>query len=240
MRRQGPPGIDPALLLLRGALLTAVTLFLGVAGHVTGGGLLPQPTALVVLCAVTGLLSLLLMARSAGTVRLVTVLVAGQGLVHLVLSLTGGHHGDAPPAARPSLPAAGPTSALPVVDGRRTGSLIDSYAGQAPGSHDVALSLPVGGLLDQLAAHAPMMLAHVLAAALVGLWLAVGERALWTLVALACRRGATHLGHLVSLLVPRPVLRAARVRRTPLPPAPLLHQVLTRDLARRGPPALLT
>jgi len=101
-----------------------------------------------------------LLSRPATAARPVTVLVVGQGLVHLALNLTSGHSGEAaaehatPPAVSPRT-----TSFLPVVDSRHTGSLLDSYVDQAPVGYDVALSLPVGGLLDDLAAHAPMMLA---------------------------------------------------------------------------------
>ena len=39
-------------------------------------------------------------------------------------------------------------------------------------------TLPVGHLVSDLSAHAPMMVVHLVAAALVGLWLAHGERCL--------------------------------------------------------------
>ncbi|RYE78078.1 MAG: hypothetical protein EOO74_05870 [Myxococcales bacterium] len=86
-------------------------------------------------------------------------------------------------------------------------------------------------LLD-LTAHGPMMLAHLAAAAVVGLWLAAGERAVWDLIAVA-------LGVLLRLpaaILPprrRPVVPAAAVVRRPLA-APLLV-----GAPRRGPPALL-
>lgn len=86
-------------------------------------------------------------------------------------------------------------------------------------------------LLD-LAAHGPMMLAHIAAAAVVGLWLAAGERALWDLIAVA-------LG--VLLRLPAALLPP---RRPPAVPAdthvrrPLAAPLLT-GTPRRGPPALL-
>jgi hypothetical protein len=39
-----------------------------------------------------------------------------------------------------------------------------------------------------MTAHAPMMAVHLVAAALVGLWLAYGERCLWTMIAVTGRR----------------------------------------------------
>ena len=84
---------------------------------------------------------------------------------------------------------------------------------------------------DLTAAHAVMALAHAAAAAVVGLWLARGEHALWLLVALA--------GH---ALVPMPRLSAAVVTAWPRV-APVDHAQLPPDarafttcVRRRGPP----
>ena len=84
---------------------------------------------------------------------------------------------------------------------------------------------------DLTAAHAVMALAHAAAAAVVGLWLARGEHALWLLVALA--------GH---ALVPMPRLSAAVVTAWPRV-APFDHAQLPPDahafatcVRRRGPP----
>ncbi len=58
-----------------------------------------------------------------------------------------------------------------------------------------------------LATHAPMMAAHCVAALLVGLWLAHGEAALWTVVELA---GARVVG-LVRVVTPLPLPDGPRV-----------------------------
>lgn len=86
-------------------------------------------------------------------------------------------------------------------------------------------------ILD-LTAHGPMMLAHLAAAAAVGLWLAAGEKAVWDLISIA-------LGVLLSL--PAPLLPPRRRPAVPTPtharrprPAPALPGV-----PHRGPPALL-
>ena len=124
------------------------------------------------------------------------------------------------------------TGALPVVDGRRVGNLQDAYQGMV-GQQDTTLALPAGQVAGEVAAHAPMMAAHLTAAALVGLWLAYGERCLWTLLALTGRR-----------------IRAVALLLAPVPAEPTVHAVhglarsttgpvsrwLVRPDSRRGPP----
>lgn len=78
-----------------------------------------------------------------------------------------------------------------------------------------------------------MLLAHLVAAGVGGVWLAAGERALWTVLDLAVVR-------LVAALVlrrPVPVPGAARVVPAPEPPA-LRGRVEGRRRAARAPPLL--
>ncbi len=82
-----------------------------------------------------------------------------------------------------------------------------------------------------------MFLAHAAAGVLVGLWLAVGERAVWSLLALAVR---TVLGSLVVVLLP--LTPARRLRPAVAHLHPLHRTTLERvdgSVVRRGPPALL-
>lgn len=101
-------------------------------------------------------------------------------------------------------------------------------------------------LVDHLAGQSPaMLLAHLVVVACLGVWLAVGERALWTVLVLSTTRLhdlAEHalllvLGHWAAALHERvhgsPVVVASRRDVVPLPH--LLHHVV----AHRGPPALL-
>ncbi|GAB2738217.1 hypothetical protein [Nocardioides pakistanensis] len=101
-------------------------------------------------------------------------------------------------------------------------------------------------LVDHLAGQSPaMLLAHLVVVAGLGVWLAVGERALWTVLVLSTTRLhdlAEHalllvLGHWAAALHERvhgsPVVVASRRDVVPLPH--LLHHVV----AHRGPPALL-
>jgi hypothetical protein len=97
---------------------------------------------------------------------------------------------------------------------------------------------------DLTGPHAVMALAHLAAAAVVGLWLAAGERALWTLLSGAA---ATLTGALTALVA---LVRSGALAATPAPPAPRRRTVraeavrphvraLATVVARRGPPALL-
>ena len=96
----------------------------------------------------------------------------------------------------------------------------------------LAPTLPVGHLIDDLSAHAPMMAAHLAVAALVGLWLGYGERCLWTLIALTGRRilAAAWALRPVARRPARPAVDAVRA------PAGPLSVWLVRPDSRRGPP----
>lgn len=222
--------VDAGVLWTRAVLLGVVTTFLGVAGHVTADGLLPGPVFLTVLLAMVVLLSAPVLARQVSPVRMVALLVGGQTVIHLVLSVAAGHRGD-PTAA--VTPRATPLGALPTVDGRRVGSLQDAYDGMS-GQGGLAPTVPVGHLVDDLAAHAPMMAAHLAAVALVGLWLAYGERCLFTLLALTGRRILAAAWALAPAVV-LPRLAAIDTDRALAGPRSVW---LVRPDSRRGPPLL--
>lgn len=137
-----------------------------------------------------------------------------------------------------------------------SGAAVEHLAGHAAGhaaAHTTAESAAQSGahagwshLVEHLAGQSPaMLLAHLLVVAGLGLWLAVGERALWTVLVLSTTRLhdlAEHalllvLGHWAAVLHERvddsPVVAASRRDVVPLPH--LLHHVV----AHRGPPALL-
>ncbi len=85
---------------------------------------------------------------------------------------------------------------------------------------------------DLTAAHAVMALAHGAAAAVVGLWLARGEHAVWLLVALAGQVVAPLVGWPAALVIGAPP-RVVPVTRTRLPP---VNHAFASGLRRRGPP----
>jgi hypothetical protein len=225
--------VDPSVLWLRALVVGALAFVLGVLGHVSADGLLPGPLLLAALLVISVLLSAPMLNRRASPFRLVAMLVGGQTFIHLVLTVTAGHAGD-PATAGAHRPAT--LGTLPSVDGHRVGSLQDAYQGMSGQPSSMAPALPVGHLVSDLQAHAPMMLAHVVAAALVGLWLAYGERCLWTIIALTGRRVLAAAWALaVPVVHPAPRL-AATADRVPARPRSLWF---VRPHSRRGPPLLL-
>jgi hypothetical protein len=206
--------------------------FLGTAGHVMADGLLPGPAFLVTLLGFTVLLALPVLARPASRVRLLALLVGGQTFIHLCLTLTAGHQGDPRTPAAPQPADTGPAQ-LPVVDGHRVGSFQDAFAGTAA-QPATTPTLPIHHLVADLSAHAPMMAAHLAAAALVALWLAHGERCAYAVLALTARLLLAVVRPLVAVDVPV-VLRSSltTVTSTPFRGLHVGHSV-----SRRGPPLL--
>lgn len=224
-------------MLLRAGVVAALGFGLGVLGHVSADGLLPGPGALAGGFLACWVASSHLLRRPASTPRLVAMLVGGQFAVHLFLSTLAGHRGDAPAAAAPATVVPPTPLALPEVNGQRVGSLYAAYAASAPRvPGDGGTGLAVPHVVQDLVAHAPMMLVHVLAAVLVGLWLACGERALWSLLGLAGRRlvGAFRARPATPVLV-RPARSLVLPRTVPRPTGSLLAQ----PCSRRGPPLVL-
>ena len=229
--------MDPCLLWARAGIVGSLAFTLGVLGHVSADGLLPGPGLLAALAGLSVVLSGPMLARPAGRTRLVLMLVGGQTMIHAALTVTAGHAGDAAGGRVPHVAGGDPFGPLPVVGGHRVGSLQDAFSVGSPTESGSALAptLPIGHLVNDLSAHAPMMVAHVVAAALVGLWLAHGERSLWTLVSLAGRR------LVLAAVLPAPVaprhvsLRSYLRIQAPAGPRSVW---LTRTDTRRGPPLL--
>lgn len=223
--------LDAPVRWARALLAGSVAFFLGVAAHVTADGLLPGPVGLTVLLAFSVLLALPVLGRRLSSLRTVALLVGGQAFIHLALTLSAGHVGDAPRFHTGVTPTG--LAELPVVDGRRVGSLQDAYLGTPDGP--VAPVVP-GHLIGDLQSHLPMMLVHLLAAALVGLWLARGERLALAVVTLTGHR----LLAVTRLVVPVAVPAVSRASYDALhAPAGPRSVWLTRPDSRRGPPLLL-
>ena len=219
---------------VRGAVLALVVMSTGIAAHVLADGLLPSIPTLVGLYLACALTLGWFLKRPATTARIVTLTVGGQTAVHAMLTMTSGHAGDLP-VARPSVVTPPPSLVSP--DG--SGSLMEQYEAARPKVQaDVTVPDAVGHLIaDLTGAHAPMMLLHLLAAAAVGFWLAAGETALWTLLALAVAVVIPSLRSLLAgldLPTPVPAVPAAREQS-----APRHLAALSRCVVRRGPPVLL-
>jgi hypothetical protein len=241
----GTTRATPALVWSRATLLATVVVVVSALGHVLADGLLPGPVAMAGLLLATTVVSARFLTRQASTFRLVALLVGGQAAIHGVLSLLAGHgtgHGAAQGAAA--------SGARFVFDGRRTertGSYFDQVEAMQAAAPATAGPGQAGWghLADHLAAQSvSMLLAHLAAVALLGVWLAVGERALWTVVTLVGSRVLDVVAHAVRNPGQSVGLLLERVRRAPylgglaravVPLPHLLHHVV----ARRGPPALL-
>lgn len=211
----------------RATVLGVVVLTLGAVAHVQGDGHLPGVVALAFLGLLTIAACAAWLGRPAGPLRLVVMTTLGQAGVHALLSLTAGHQGEAPARATSTTP--GPTTAAPFGPGApSTGVTTAEELDLAPLLH----------VASDMAGHAPMALAHLVAAVAVGLWLAVGERSLWTLVALAARHLLAPVALLAAAVLPRPVA-VRRGAPRPLTTEPPRLAALSRVVVRRGPPALL-
>jgi len=216
----------------RALVAGSFAVFLGLAGHLMADGLLPGVPWLVALGAFSVLVCVPVLARPATPLRLVALVVGGQTFIHLCLTLTAGHVGD--PRTSVATPRPQGQLQLPVVDGHRVGSFQDAFAGTGSLPAQTP-TLPVHHLVADLSAHGPMMAAHLVAATLVGLWLAAGERCLWTLVALTSRRLAGLVRPVLPVTVAVDSRRSYVVDRTPALPRRLWA---TRHVCRRGPPLL--
>ena len=240
----------------RAAVLGPVVLVSGAVSHVAADGRLPSVVPMVLVLAACTVLSAFFLRCRASALRLVALLVGGQAATHLLLSVTAGHHGAGSGASGAS-PAPGSSAgpALQVVaddGGRRVGSLADHFdaASAAGGRAGEAVTAgpfaqAASHLVEHTLAQGPLMLlAHTAGAVVLGLWLAVGESALWHLLVLAAVR-ARVAATLPLALLP---LHASALggldasRRLPVPPLlllPLERTLPHRLVTRRGPPFLL-
>jgi hypothetical protein len=237
-----------ALRWTRAVLLTAVALGSGVVAHLSAQGLMPGFPAIVVLFCLGTAISASLLGRPASTRRVVLMLIGGQTFVHATLTALSGHRGDPPLRRVTAAPLPVATAPSPVPGGRH-GSYFDvAYAQAHPAAANAQLTLPAPVqhlIADFTGPHAAMAVAHLVAAALVGLWLAAGERALWALLGLAVDRArsvlssrADALGVLARLAAGLTRLGSAQ-RYVDPPDLPRPGRALARCVVRRGPPPVL-
>lgn len=241
---------DPAarasgpVLWARAAALSVVALAVGGVAHAEAGGLLPGPLVLGLLVLLGTLAVAPLLRRPASMLRVVLLLVAGQGLVHTVLAVAAGHRGD--PVAAPSPVAPSPAAPVGALgEGSRRGSFHDVAYDAAPAGAGDPLTVPAPLLhaFTDLVDHPVMALTHVLAAVACGWWLARGERALWQLFAVTARAWARPVVAVLVAVRAAALLRALRARLAgvrhvvALPdPPPRFAELHARRVPRRGPP----
>lgn len=207
----------------RASLLGLVVLSAGMVAHMSASGLLPGPGQMAALYSIVVLGCAAFLGREATTWRLGALMVGGQGFVHTGLAATAGHHDD--------------TGTAP--------SHLDHAGQHAANEHSPEIVLPewLPHAVTDVTAHPVMALAHVLAAAAVAAWLAVGERALWAVIRIASG-SALHLARAMHLhLYGLTTILLARIQRLPKPetylePLPQLP-VWSRGAVLRGPPQVL-
>ncbi len=207
--------METAAMGLRGTRATFVataSTLIAVAAHDAADGRLPSPPGLGFLVLALTAAAMPFLARPASRARIVVLTVAGQLVAHATLGLAAGHSGV-------GTPSTSPMAAMP--------GTAHAHAGHASTASVVSRSSE-----HILAGGARMVLMHVLAAVVVGLWLAAGERAVWTLIRLVWGSLALPASPLPLSAPPRP---AAPVFGT----VRLVQRIAVGCVVRRGPPRLV-
>lgn len=211
---------------VRALTLASVLLGSAVAGHVAAGGLAPTATVLFPLFVLVTAALVPLLNAPASTRRVTALLVVGQGVLHVLLQVLGGSA---------AVEVAGHSTVAP---GAIAGDPLSTHV-----VHGVASTPTDSSLVLVSGDHLAMLLAHVAAALVVGLWLAAGERAAWRLVSLATlpvveawitlRELATTAA--VALVAPRPTALPSWGTES----ATRSSSWAGRGVSRRGPPRLI-
>ncbi|MFJ6894099.1 hypothetical protein [Streptomyces hokutonensis] len=190
---------------MRAAVFAAVCVVLASLAHVMMSGNHVPPWALSAGLVATGTAGWCLAGRERGLPLIVTVVVVSQTMLHSAFSLAESASGES-----------APMNANMAMGSMRQGSM-DMAASSAGGT-------PSTG----------MLVAHLFAALLCGLWLAHGEKAAFRILRILVRRLAAPLRLLTALPAPmdRPRLRRRRLR-SDRAPHPLL---LVHSITSRGPP----
>jgi hypothetical protein len=212
-------GAGAGLRWTRAAVLAACGVMVGSLFHAAADGRLPGPAVLLAVWVVSTAAVAPLLGVELGRSRVMVLLMAWQAGVHVALGVLGAQGPGAHDAATHTAAMHHATHAALV---------------EAPGVMDVALAT--------IGAHAPMALGHAAAAALAGLWLAAGERALWSLLALSRERVCVPAADLLRswLWLPGdallPLRPGAVLTLADVPPARFPARMLAGCLGRRGPP----
>jgi hypothetical protein len=217
-------GAGPGLRWTRAAVLAACGTIGGSLFHASADGRLPGPAVLLALWVISTAAVAPLLGVELGPARAVALLVAWQAGIHAALGAFGVQ-----------------AAAVPAVPASSEGAMVGHHAAhaalvEAPGVLDLAVAT--------MSAHAPMALGHAAAAALAGLWLAAGERALWSLLALSRQRVGMPAVDLLRcwLWLPSdvslPLRRAAGRAVADVPRIRSTASLLAGCLGRRGPPVV--
>jgi len=159
---------DAVLRWMRALTLPSVLFTSALAGHAAGGGVIPRGPVLIPLFLLTVVAVIPFARTPARPAVVVALLVGGQGLLHTALQLLSG-------TAVPATVMCGADMGAAAVSSPSSCHLMTH---SSTASHDFAMPLISGG-------HFVMVLGHMAAAVVAGVWLAAGERALATVLVLA-------------------------------------------------------
>ena len=143
---------------VRAVVLSLIVVASTLAAHAAGGGALPDLSMLLPVCALLTLVAAALLRHPLSWWWAAALLLAGQSALHAALQV---------------LPAAAATTGMA------------AHGPGALGAHAVDPGVAALRAVTEWSADTRMMGAHLGAAALVGAWLAAGERAVWSLMVLA-------------------------------------------------------
>lgn len=199
-----------ALRWLRACTLATVALYTGVTAHVSAGEALPATWTLLIALGIVATAVEPLLRGPASTRRVVSLLVGGELFIHVALTL------------------------MAELAPRGSGAMAGMH--HARGLLDVLPDL-ASGLSGRTAL---MVDAHLVAMAVVGLWLAAGERALWTLFSLAVRPFTDAVHALLRAPITAPTAfvlpEDGRVAFDESNRRPFRETPAARRVTRRGPP----
>ena len=198
---------------VRAAVLSLLVVASTLAAHGAGGGALPDLSMLVPVSALVTLGSAALLPHPLSWWWTAALLLAGQTALHGALQLL----------------------AAPVATAGVTGHAAGAGAPHPGGEPGVTALRAV----TEWSADALMVGAHIAAAVLVGAWLAAGERAVWSVLALASVTTKNAWLRLVRVLRASVVPTLVPARRSApwgLEPAPSRVDWPVSGVTRRGPP----
>lgn len=226
---------------VRALMLACVALTSGSLAHVMADGVMPDFMGATAVLAATTAGAAFFLGRPATTTRIVVLLLAAQTFVHGALSVAAGHrraeHDAVAHTIRPDVATAqGHDHPVPLLVGHQSRPVVDQ-----------------GPTLDSMMSHVwehlgeqdlRMVLAHLVATIALGLWLSVGERALFTVLALLAAP-IVDLGRRLALLRSAGLVGPLALPRVPFSRVDR-HQVVAPDsvlvshvVVRRGPPLSL-
>jgi hypothetical protein len=219
--------------------VAGATLAVAVWAHTMAAGNLPGAPGLVAIWLMSALVVTALVGKPVSFRRMIGLLCAGQAGLHLLLSLVAGHGHAAPPPVNAETLRYAEVSML-------EDRFSTAHAHRA-GSAD-ALTSGLGSLLGDVLSPAGLRMTalHLLAAAVVGLYLATAERLLWVFLrhVAATARRQLELGlHRVLRLLLVCSLRPYRTAVVLLSWPPVRERgavVAERSpVSRRGPPRMV-